>query len=59
MSELEHFDIGDILDVAMEFVGEQNDTRAATQEDFDRFQKSEGYSSRFLQKKKVKKWVKK
>lgn len=37
MSELEYFDIGDILDVAMEFVGEQNDTREATQEDFDRF----------------------
>ena len=37
VGELKYFDIGDILDVANEYVEEKSDTKQATQEDFDRF----------------------
>ena len=37
VAELEFFDVGDVIDVAYEFIDEQGDVRQATQEDFDRF----------------------
>ena len=37
VAELKFFDIGDILDVANEYISGKSDVRQATQEDFDRF----------------------